>query len=74
MKIINQHNKYINEIYKHDKQITNYTKKVSHMINNGYGSIEIEGKRVSYVDEYTVDGEKFIVVNVGEDQEEEDGL
>ena len=65
MKILTTDGNYINEKYNHEKQITNYEEKVAHMVNNGYGSIDIDGVRVAYEDYYEVNGEPHVVVKVG---------
>ena len=65
MKIVTTDNKYIQDRYVHDDRVTNYEEKIQHMVDNGYGSIQIEDKMVSYDSEYEVDGERFVVVHVG---------
>ena len=65
MKILTTDNKYIQDRYVHDKKVTNYVDKIMHMVELGFGSIQIDDRIVSYDSEYEVDGERYIVVHVG---------
>ena len=54
--VINQYGKYIDTI----------TQKVEHMIEHGYGSIEVDGKLVSYIEYTIIDGDRIVSVEVSE--------
>jgi len=64
MKILNQHNKYICD--KKEREL------IERMITHGYGSVTIGDMKATYNDTYEVDGERYILVDVskqGEDDE-----
>ena len=62
--VLNQHGKFIQDIYQFETKITNYEEKINHMLNNGYGSIKIDGLCVSYEDTAMIEGDRYVYVNV----------
>lgn len=66
MKIVNQYDKYIID--------ENAIEKVLHMVNNGYGCINIDGTRVIYKDTIQTEDGDIIMVHVGDEEECETGI
>lgn len=70
--------KVISKYTKNGKKYENHVmdeyiiEKVRHLVENGYGCMMIDGHRVCYEETYEADGEKFIVVNVGDDGQEDE--
>ena len=62
--ILDQNGKFIQDRYENDTKITNYEEKINHMLNNGYGSIKIDGLCVHYEDTDMIDGDRYVYVNV----------
>lgn len=67
MTVITTDGKYINEKYEYETQTTNYHEKIKHMLDNGYGSMMIDGLKVSYYDTIKTYEEDIIIVQIGDD-------
>ena len=56
----NNSNKPRQKIHRHDHR------KVEHMLEYVYGSIEVDGKLVSYIKDTIIDGDRIVSVEVSE--------